>query len=165
MKHSLALCAFCVVLFAIGCQSSEQPAAPAATTTTTGTTPTAPAPNATGGNATNTSSGATSNGESNTAAGPAGGYAAVQAIFNANCMPCHSSTNHRAGLDLSSYDAAMKGGEGGAEVVAGKPESSRLIQYLTGAKKPRMPMKRPPLSDDQMKTIKDWITAGAKNSS
>jgi hypothetical protein len=64
---------------------------------------------------------------------------------------------------MSSYDGVMKGGEHGPIVVAGDPAKSDLIGFITGKKQPAMPKGRPALSADQVKTISDWITAGAKN--
>lgn len=163
MKRSALFAVFGVLIFAIGCQqSSDQsasnttPGTPADTTagatTTTGTPPAAANPPA-----------GTTTGATTTNAAGGSGYAAVQAIFDSSCMPCHSAQKHRSGLSLADYNGLMKGGDHGPAVVAGKPDQSLLIQYLTGKKKPRMPMNAPPLSDAQMKTISDWITAGAKN--
>lgn len=86
-------------------------------------------------------------------------YAAVDKIFQDNCMPCHDSANARGDLDLSTYATVMaKRGV----VVPGKPEDSALYLYVTGDRTPRMPRGRPALSTDQIKTIHDWIAAGAK---
>jgi len=142
MKRSVIIAAFGVLLFAIGCQqgSNDQ--------TATNANPPAPQPGGTTGAAPTASN--------------ASGYGAVQAIFDQNCMPCHSAQNHKNGLDLTSYEALMKGGEGGQEIVPGDPDKSLIVMYLTGAKKPQMPQKRAPLTPDQMKVITDWIKAGAK---
>src|SRR2546421_3516694 len=149
MKRSAILAACGVLLLAIGCQQGSDQGATTTTTplTTTPTTTTPPAENTTAA--------------SNAPAGQTG-FAPVQAAFNQNCMPCHSAKAHRNGLDLTSYETAMKGGEHGALVVPGNPDKSLLVQYLTGAKQPRMPQKRAPLTADQMKVITDWIKAGAK---
>jgi hypothetical protein len=82
-------------------------------------------------------------------------------------MPCHGGGGKRgpaAGFDASSYEGVMKGGRDGSMVTASDPDKSQLVDYLKGTKKPQMPMKRPPLSDADMKVITDWIKAGAKNS-
>ncbi len=88
-------------------------------------------------------------------------YAAVDKIFQANCMPCHSSSRQAGGLDLSSYAALMKGGGGGPEVVPGNPKGSALYQYISGSQ-PSMPRGRAPLTAEEQKTIHDWIKNGAK---
>lgn len=150
MKRSAILAACGVLIFAIGCSQNDQ----SASNTTSSNNPAA---------TTGTANNAAPNTQPTTAAN-ASGYAAVQDIFNTSCMPCHSARNHRAGLDLTSYEAASKGGEHGVPVKPGDPDHSLVIQYLTGEKKPRMPQNRAPLTEDQMKVIKDWIQAGAKNS-
>lgn len=158
MKKSLFFAVLGAGLLVIGCQggsssdsNSSNPQASnnppsSAATSTTGSTP--------GG--TTTAAGTTG--------GSAGsGYTAVASIFSGSCMPCHNSSNHKAGLDLTTYDSAMKGTKEGPIVKAGDSKNSDLLKYLSGEKKPQMPQGRPPLSADQIKTITDWIDAGAKN--
>ena len=85
-------------------------------------------------------------------------YAAVQAIFDKNCMPCHNSTGMDGGLDLSSYESVMA--SRGA-VVKGEPDRSSIIRNIKGAR-PRMPKNRAPLSEAEVTTVSNWIKAGAK---
>ena len=94
-----------------------------------------------------------------------GGYAAVDAIFKSNCVSCHGGMGPgRGGIELTSYASLMKGGREGAIVVAGDPSGSALVQALRGQNgKQQMPKGHPPLTDDQIKTIEDWIKAGAKS--
>jgi len=90
------------------------------------------------------------------------GYAAVDQIFQNNCVKCHSDAGrHSGGLSLSTYASLMKGGSGGSEIVAGNPEQSTLYQYISGALTPRMPRNASPLSDSDIKVVYDWIKAGA----
>lgn len=91
--------------------------------------------------------------------GEAVSYAAVVApIFEAHCSGCHGSSG---GFSVASYDSVMAGGRGGAMVIAGDPDGSPLVQYLTGQRKPRMP-KGGKLADADIQKVKDWIKAGAK---
>lgn len=78
-------------------------------------------------------------------------------------MPCHSEEKHSAGVDLSSYEAVMKGNGKGAIVVPKHPEKSLLVKYIDGEKMPRMPYKKPPLKKAQINAVKAWIKAGAKD--
>lgn len=87
---------------------------------------------------------------------PAATFAQVQEIVNNNCMPCHNSSNRRAGLDLSNYE-----GIAGA-VTPGNPHASKLIQSLHAPGAGRMPKNRPPLSQDTEAVLIAWINAGAK---
>lgn len=80
-----------------------------------------------------------------------------------HCTVCHAGTAPRDGLRLDSYDNVMKGSKGGPVVVPGKPENSELVLRVRGSKEPRMPMAGPPwLSDEEVKAIESWISAGAK---
>ena len=88
-------------------------------------------------------------------------------IFKKYCLPCHSEDQMNASeLYLESYDQLMQGGKHGKPVVAGKPDSSMLIQKVS-LKPPfgdPMPMKRKSAFDtDTLKILRDWIQQGAKN--
>ena len=99
------------------------------------------------------------------ASGSAASYAGVQAVLTEKCAGCHGANNPKAGVSLVSYDAVMKGGHDGPIVKAGDPAGSELIQVMRGAEGHKMmPPKGPPATEDQIKTIEDWIKAGAKSS-
>lgn len=83
-------------------------------------------------------------------------YAAVQDIFNGNCMPCHSAGNRRGGYDFSNYSG----------IKAGVTPGSSATSAVVIAVKKTGPGKMPPmksLSQAQIDTISKWIDAGAKN--
>jgi outer membrane lipoprotein-sorting protein len=94
---------------------------------------------------------------------PAASFASVEGIFKTSCTGCHSATRPSGGLDLSSYDAVMAGGQSGKCIVAGDPDNSLLLQLVNGTKKPSMPKGSDPLDSATVQTISDWIKAGAKN--
>jgi len=83
-------------------------------------------------------------------------FASVQAIFNASCMPCHSSQNRRADIDLTNHRGAV------SAVTPGNAAESRLVRSLKPGAPKRMPMNRAPLSDAQIAQIEAWVNAGAK---
>jgi WD40 repeat protein len=85
----------------------------------------------------------------------------VVPILQKNCLSCHSSTAHRGGLILDSYDALMKGGRHGQDVVAHDANSSRLLQMLEGTIDPQMPFDADPLGQADIAVIRSWINAGA----
>lgn len=87
-------------------------------------------------------------------------YASVQAVFDRSCIGCHGNSG---GLSLESYQAVMSGARGRPVVVPGNPDASNLIQYIKGARSPRMPKGKAPLSGADIKLISDWIAGGAKN--
>lgn len=97
----------------------------------------------------------------------------VAVIIENNCMggSCHSaSTKENGGLDLSSWDAMMLGDSLVNDVIPFNARLSYLFQHINtnrdrGEKAlPRMPLARDPLSDEDQKTIYDWINDGAKSS-
>lgn len=91
-----------------------------------------------------------------------GQFAGVQAILLPKCGMCHGQ-NGKEGIDVRTYDSLLKGGEHGAIVVAGEPENSKLIHALRGQNGvAQMPKNSPPLSEDEIKKIEDWIKSGAK---
>src|SRR4029450_9737362 len=50
----------------------------------------------------------------------------LQPIPEKNCAACHSGDLKLADLDLSNREAAMRGGEHGAVIVAGSADKSKL---------------------------------------
>ena len=90
----------------------------------------------------------------------------VAAIFKRHCVQCHGESKQKAGLDLSSYASAIKGGTGGAVVVAGRASASPIVRAIT-AEDPaeRMPPENDPLPADQVAAIKSWIDGGLRQNS
>jgi len=140
-----------ILVFAVGCSKSDS--------NSTDTTP--PPTGSTGVAGTNTSTGSTTG---STTPPTAASYSAVQAIFTKSCVGCHGAANGKAGINLTTYEGAMKGGMEGPVITAGDPDHSKLIDALRGRPGAKqMPMKAPKLAEDQIKLIEDWIKAGAKN--
>ena len=95
--------------------------------------------------------------------GSAPKFADVEKIFTANCLPCHSADRHKAGINLTTYADVMKGNNDGPIIKAGDVKKSFLIKAIRhqpGAA--FMPPRAPQLPEKTIKTIEDWIKAGAK---
>ena len=60
-------------------------------------------------------------------------------------------------LDLSISASALRGGEGGSAIVAGKPDESPLWERVDSDEMPP----KSPLSQSEKATLRDWIAAGA----
>lgn len=101
---------------------------------------------------------------------------AVQAIFNARCLPCHSSENEEghpvANLDLAEGHmprttiAARSGqlSDGTLLINPGRPDESYLVEKIAvdePNRGSRMPRGMPPLSDEEIETIRNWVLGGA----
>ncbi len=92
---------------------------------------------------------------------PESTFADVSPIFLKRCMPCHSEQMRSGRLDLSSYATLMAAGRG-RTVVPGDPAKSEILMYLRGERQPAMPKDQPPLPEEEIKAISDWILGGAK---
>jgi WD40 repeat protein len=87
----------------------------------------------------------------------------VEPILVNKCLVCHSGPVKEAKLDLSTYEALMKGGKRGKNVIPGKSDESLLIKLAGKTQKPLMPPKNEePLSPQELALIKLWIDQGAK---
>ena len=103
---------------------------------------------------------------------------AVQEIFDARCILCHSSgyENGRpaANLDLAEGNmprntiAARSGqlSDGTLLINPGRPDESYLVEKIVDAPRrdrrgSRMPRGMPPLSDEEIETIQHWVLGGA----
>ena len=87
----------------------------------------------------------------------------VAPLLKAQCVMCHEGEGAAEGLDLTTVDGMLKGGEhAGPAIVAGKPDESPLVQYIRGVKEPKMPKGKREMSEDDLHVIRMWIAAGAK---
>lgn len=85
----------------------------------------------------------------------------IRPIFAARCYPCHGPNLQQNGLRLDSLAAALKGSESGPVIVPGDSEKSRMVRRLLALERPQMPYGGPPLGEDEIKLIRDWIDSGA----
>ena len=82
-------------------------------------------------------------------------------IFRNSCTNCHNPDKQKAGLDLTTYQTAMAGGESGAAVKPGNADGSLMYKVATHAVEPKMPPKGDKLGDADLKLIKEWIAGFA----
>src|ERR1051325_9600578 len=96
----------------------------------------------------------------------------VSAIIQSNCLggSCHSApTSENEGLDLSSWDAMIKGGKDFNEVIPFTALKSHLFGHVNTNSTigpvitPTMPFARTPLSSSDQLAIFNWINNGAKS--
>ncbi|MGE0758193.1 MAG: WD40 repeat domain-containing protein, partial [Pirellulaceae bacterium] len=87
----------------------------------------------------------------------------VVPLFTKYCTGCHNEQDREGKLSLDTFAALQRGGEHGAAVLPGQPESSRLIRLLSGAAEPRMPPEGEAMpTPAEIEVLKAWIAAGAK---
>jgi WD40 repeat protein len=85
----------------------------------------------------------------------------IRPLFQESCLNCHNPDKHKAGLDLSTYDATMDGSDNGKVVESGDAEKSLLYQVLAHTQEPYMPKGGDKLPDSQLEIIRQWIASNA----
>ncbi len=78
----------------------------------------------------------------------------VAPILEAHCLSCHDEGTAKGGV-IFTGDALPEG-----IVEPGHPEQSLLLELVRGPE-PEMPLKAPPLSEEEVATLRRWIQAGA----
>lgn len=84
----------------------------------------------------------------------------VAAILSERCAACHNPNKRSGGLDVTSREALLKGGDGGPAIVPRRAEESGLLDMVGGAE-PEMPKNAKPLSAHERTALRDWIQGGA----
>jgi hypothetical protein len=85
----------------------------------------------------------------------------VSRFLEARCAECHNAKNPKGGLDLTTREALMKGGETGASIVPGKPDESAVYRLAAHLEKPHMPHKREKLPAGELDLLRRWVADGA----
>lgn len=88
----------------------------------------------------------------------------VGRLLQQRCGGCHNSDKRENGLDLTSYESAMRGGDDGKVIVKGDTEQSELLRRISLPHDDEefMPAEhKTPLTDRQVAIIRWWIAAGA----
>ena len=84
-------------------------------------------------------------------------------ILRRHCLKCHGEDTQKADLNLQTYAAALKGGSGGAALVAGRASASLLFEAITNEDPDaRMPLNSPPLAENDVELIRVWIQDGLR---
>ena len=93
------------------------------------------------------------------AADPAALWSArVQPLLDRHCVKCHGPIDAHGGLELDTPAAVLAGGDSGAVVVAGQPDSSPLALNLVAGAESHMPPDKQ-LTDDEQAIVRNWIDA------
>ncbi len=87
----------------------------------------------------------------------------VKPLLQTHCVKCHGASTQKAGLRLDTATAARKGGGRGSALAPGRPDTSLLLQVVTGSHDeiPQMPYKRGPLDSAQIDLLRQWVQEGA----
>jgi hypothetical protein len=88
----------------------------------------------------------------------------VKPIFNKKCIACHGGVKAKSDFSLLFLEDAMKPAKSGKyPIIPGKPGESEMIKRIThNDPDERMPYKHEPLSNEEIKILKQWIRQGAE---
>ena len=87
----------------------------------------------------------------------------IRPLLQERCIECHGEKKQKGELRLDAKVHALKGGNDGPSILAGKSGKSPLFQRLTSADDDeKMPPKGDPLSPAQIALVREWIDSGAK---
>jgi mono/diheme cytochrome c family protein len=85
----------------------------------------------------------------------------IRPLLQKQCQGCHQPASKASDLDLTSLEGFRKGGKRGPAFIAGKPDESLIVRYITAAAEPRMPLGMPALKTEEIDLVRDWIRSGA----
>jgi hypothetical protein len=80
----------------------------------------------------------------------------IEPLFDRECVKCHGPLKQKGGLDLSTFQNVIRGGESGSVITPGAPSSSPLLQFLKAGSDPHMPPKKQ-LVEEDLRKIETWI--------
>ncbi len=87
--------------------------------------------------------------------------AEVMQLLESRCIRCHDRGKSRGGLELTTREAVLRGGDSGAVLVPGDPARSLLYRLVSHAAEPAMPQGGAKLTAPQLALVESWIRAGA----
>jgi mono/diheme cytochrome c family protein len=87
----------------------------------------------------------------------------IKPILESACLSCHGPEKPKGSFRLDTKAGALKGGEKGVAIVAGKPDDSPLYKstVLPLGHEDIMPPKGSPLARTQSDSLRTWIAQGA----
>ncbi len=85
----------------------------------------------------------------------------VLTVLEVRCVTCHQPAKKRGGLDLTTREALLRGGDRGAAVVPGDHRASLLHRLVTHTAEPKMPHRQGKLPGEELAALAEWIDAGA----
>ena len=85
----------------------------------------------------------------------------IRPVFATRCYQCHGPDVQQNGLRLDSLAAVLKGSASGKVVVPGNSDKSPMVRRLLALDRPQMPYGGPPLSSEEIESVRKWINQGA----
>ncbi len=81
----------------------------------------------------------------------------AKAVFKKRCVSCHSQSQSRGGLDMTTLDSVLAGSTSGSVVERGKPAESLVYTLAAHIDAPKMPPNAPRIPERELKAISTWI--------
>ncbi|HTG45123.1 MAG TPA: DUF1549 domain-containing protein, partial [Verrucomicrobiae bacterium] len=79
-------------------------------------------------------------------------------VLDRHCWKCHAGVRQKGGLDLRSLETILRGGESGPAAIPGKPEKSRLVEFVKENAETHMPPEgKKQLNLEEVSALRDWI--------
>ncbi|MGE0760532.1 MAG: PSD1 and planctomycete cytochrome C domain-containing protein [Pirellulaceae bacterium] len=85
----------------------------------------------------------------------------IAPILESRCVSCHSAENEKGGLNITSRESLLNGGDSGPSVVPGEVDESWFLDMVSGDE-PEMPKDSKPLTAEQIGDLRKWIKGGAE---
>jgi len=85
----------------------------------------------------------------------------VAPLLEQRCGRCHSGEEPKGGLNLTTRERLLAGGDSGAAIEPGKSRASLLYRLITHEDEPHMPAGSEKLPAEQIASLAEWIDAGA----
>jgi hypothetical protein len=82
-------------------------------------------------------------------------------VLEQRCAPCHTGKAKKSGLDVTSRNLLLRGGDRGPAIVPGNAEQSLLYKVAAHTAEPHMPYKASKLKDTDLAALAEWINEGA----
>lgn len=89
----------------------------------------------------------------------------VNPILQAKCVSCHGEDKSKGKLRLDSFEAVMKGGSEGDNIIPGKPEDSLSlirVHYPLDDDDHMPPEDKDQLTKQEIQVLEFWVKSGAK---
>jgi len=83
----------------------------------------------------------------------------VRPMLLANCIKCHDDHKQEGGLNLTTLEGLLQGGDSGPAIVLGKPDESLLIEAIRYESYEMPPSGQ--LEDSMIGGVAAWVAAGA----
>jgi hypothetical protein len=88
----------------------------------------------------------------------------IKPLLNSKCITCHGGVKRQGGFSLLfRQDALAVNKSGKPAIIPNDPDGSEMIKRLSHPDlEERMPYKQPPLSTNEINTLRQWIKEGAE---